>query len=119
MTEAAATQRAREQAAVWSRRRVDEVEGRRGVGLADKELGRMRTVSVGGGGGGTVSEAAVEGRSQRRWRNRGAWGHEPWAVAAGGDIDLGKLSWISGSMVATWAMEGPVAKKGKKTSRGV
>jgi hypothetical protein len=117
-TEAAATQRAREQAAVWSRRRGDEVEGEREVGLADEELGRMRTVSVGGGGGGTESAAAVEGRSQRRWRNRGTWGQEPWAVAVGDDIDLAKLPRISGSTVATWAMEGPVAKKGKKPVAG-
>jgi hypothetical protein len=75
---------------------VDEVEGRRGVGLADKELEHMRTVSVGGGGGGTESEAAVEGRSQRRWRNRGAWGQEPWAVAVGDDIDLGNTTpWLA------------------------
>jgi hypothetical protein len=33
------------------------------VGLADEELGRMRTVSVGGGGGGTESaEVAERGR---------------------------------------------------------
>jgi hypothetical protein len=112
-TEAAATQRARERAAVRSRRRGDEVEGGRGVGLADEELECMRTVSVGGGSGGTESAAVAE----RGHMETGAMGG-----SGGGWRRFGKTVadfWIHGSDVGQGRRSGKKTVKNQSGCRGV